>query len=401
MRLLVIKTVSGVRVSHNVEIKKGVFCTCFLPSLMYCITAALLSAGVIAASSRPSAPHKLDSSQGLCISSSSSMPACSRCQHVPEEQDNTTRAHSWSELLRELERCDQRSCMMRLDEQLRKPSAQQSARVYLHIEDDSVCACCKRVKLSVNAVEQGCTAEASLGTRYSLWAYHGAVSALYSALTGVVYARNMHLNRGFALPSYTKQHRATVTQNIVLLGKLFLINFTMTKRAVAACLFACPVHCFVVPALQRNTACRTAQCAMSACGDAQTAKLGQSVSSVAAALLIGSSILTSSSLPAQAFSSFPASTVYVSEADQIGTVLAELAAADSSESILQAMVRINEISESDDGTLEDPMTREVSEHYGHYSMLNTATTTASMTLSSDLNSGIDSCHGICFATVQY
>jgi hypothetical protein len=51
--------------------------------------------------------------------------------------------------------------------------------------------------------------------------------------------------------------------------------------------------------------------------------------------------------------------VYVSEADQIDTVLAELAAADSSESILQAMVRINEISESDDGTLEDPMTREV------------------------------------------
>eukprot|EP00953_Heterococcus_sp_UTEX-ZZ885_P017491 9787-Heterococcus_DN1.PRE.2 len=134
----------------------------------------------------------------------------------------------------------------------------------------------------------------------------------------------------------------------------------MMKRAlsVAACLFACPAHCFVVPALQRNTACRTAQCAMSACGDAQQAKLGQSVSSVAAALLIGSSILTSSSLPAQASSSIPASTVYVSEADQIDTVLAELAAADSSESILQAMVRINEISESDDGTLEDPMTRE-------------------------------------------
>jgi hypothetical protein len=134
------------------------------------------------------------------------------------------------------------------------------------------------------------------------------------------------------------------------------------KRAlsVAACLFACPAHCFVVPALQRSTACRTAQCAMSACGDAQQAKLGQSVSSVAAALLIGSSILTSSSLPAQASSNFPASTVYVSEADQIDTVLAELAAADSSESILQAMVRINEISESDDGTLEDPMTREVS-----------------------------------------
>eukprot|EP00611_Tribonema_gayanum_P023651 TRINITY_DN5014_c0_g1_i2.p1 TRINITY_DN5014_c0_g1~~TRINITY_DN5014_c0_g1_i2.p1 ORF type:complete len:168 (-),score=21.31 TRINITY_DN5014_c0_g1_i2:755-1258(-) len=141
----------------------------------------------------------------------------------------------------------------------------------------------------------------------------------------------------------------------------------MRCRYLAACApLACVVRGFLVPPSHyQSRAGQHARICMS-CEQQPSAGLPKALCSTAAAIAIAAtSVLDIASPPAALaapLSSFNSHMMVVAsaEADMDGA-LAELSRAKDADQTLTAMVKVNEILDSDDGTMENPLAREVRE----------------------------------------